>query len=159
MARGANPFRRFTDSIRETLRDWFAPLPPPPEDISGQPPREPPRRPPRPPQPPSEPPYGDDDWMRNDWNSEVSRYRTRQLGAESGYSRNEQFELHQRAFYGVAEIWIDEDDQQEAWQDYLDTFVNRRGPRHDTFFEKWNFEKGNFDWQAWRHAMGYDSRK
>lgn len=52
----------------------------------------------------------------------------------------------------------DSDTLEEMWQDYLLAFVSD-GMTHDAFFEMWSIDPRDFDWQAWRDAMGYSHRK
>jgi len=156
------------------VRNWFAPLPSPSREREAEPPPPPPDFFPP---PPSEPPGGEN-WLRADWQAEVSQSRTRAIRQRTGYSRQEQFQFQIETFYYVAEIWVPEENHREAWQDYLNIFVMNRdiagewdidsvivpgnrymSPERRKFFAKWNVEPGNFNWRAWRHVMGYEERR
>jgi hypothetical protein len=59
---------------------------------------------------------------------------------------------------------LDADDKREMWDDYLEHLVGRKGShmayrRNDLrnpFWQKWGIDpEEDFDWQAWREAMGY----
>ena len=123
-----------------------------------------PARPPAPPQPPQPPereppaPTGTSTPFRAIWDHDVSRSVTRQVSRETGYSRNEQFQLHQELFASMYLMELDPAERNQAWHDYLRAFVTNE-QRHDWFFREWGMDPRDFDWQAWRAAMGYGRRK
>lgn len=52
---------------------------------------------------------------------------------------------------------LPQDEQEQAWTDYLASFVT--GQRlHMTWFEEWGLDPRDFDWESWRTAMGYSRR-
>lgn len=122
------------------------------------PPPEPPREPPRPPVEYSEPESGPpQNFYRQIWNQEVSRSHTRRVADRTGYSRQEQFQLHVELFLSMFFADMPRDEQETGWHDYLDTFVTGQ-TRHATFFEEWGLDPRDFDWEAWRSAEGYSRR-
>jgi hypothetical protein len=50
--------------------------------------------------------------------------------------------------------------QLEMWRDYIDAFVND-DPTYtkNDFFAEWDIARSSFDWQAWREARGYRTRR
>jgi len=127
-------------------------------------PRRPPKPPPEPPRPPpgrpglAPPGGGPGDFYRRIWDTEVSRSETREVRHRTGYSRNEQLQLHTELFLSTGMTELDRDEQEQAWQDYLDSFVTGRST-HADWFNEWGLDPRDFDWQAWRHALGYERRR
>jgi hypothetical protein len=146
MARGTSFFRNPVKWITKKL------VPPAP------PPRQPPRRPPRGPEPPEPPGRGPDSFYRDLWDADVPRRKTRAIQRETGYSRREQLQLHVELFLSTNMTELERDEQEEAWSDYLASFVTNRRP-HREWFETWGLDPRDFDWSAWRHAMGYRNRR
>lgn len=142
--------RGFFGRIRDTVRRIIAPTRP-----VQPPPREPPPIPPREPPPP---PTGRTSPFRATFDSEVSRQTTRDVTRRTGYSRNEQYQLHYELFLSTYLTELPEDEQLEAWDGYLDSFVKNTRP-HGEWFREWGMDPRDFDWQAWRAAMGYGNRK
>jgi hypothetical protein len=59
---------------------------------------------------------------------------------------------------------LDEEDKRDMWDDYLRYVVGKRGDRasyrrndiRNPFWQKWGIDpEQDFDWAAWREAMGY----
>lgn len=91
--------------------------------------------------------------FREIWRDTVTEADRYDITSRSGYSENEEFQLHFEILHGL-DPEADPDELEEMWQDYLLAFVSD-GMAHDTFFEIWNIDPRDFDWQLWRDAMGY----
>src|ERR1700752_2576526 len=94
------------------------------------------RREPEPPEYPSrEPPPqpGRRSGYRLIFDREIPRSTTRRVSRETGYSRNEQFQLHVELFTATYMSELEPEERDEAWESYLESFVmNRR--THREFF-------------------------
>jgi hypothetical protein len=97
-------------------------------------------------------PYGGEYWeiwretAGNDWQS---------VSARTGETDQEIFLNHlelatETEFYNS----IHPDDFIAFWTDYIDAMVSGVMDR-DQFFEEWDIDPADFDWAAWREAMGY----
>ena len=107
---------------------------------------EPPRR--EPPKRKPEPPRQTDPYIFW-WDYELKRSRT-------GYFN------HKDIIDDLAlEYNLSEEDKQELWRDYLHYMVSKnshfkRNDIRNPFWQKWGIDPDNFDWHAWRDAMGYE---
>lgn len=113
------------------------------------------------PQPPPEPPQaptGRGSPFREIFDDDVSRRITREVSGKTGYSRNEQYQLHIELFFSTYMTELPQDEQLEAWEGYLKSFVTNTRP-HSDWFGEWGMDPRDFDWEAWRHAMGYERRQ
>jgi hypothetical protein len=147
MARGVSFFRNPVKWLRKELA-------PPPR--KREPPPLPPLPPPLPPGPPGPPgPGGPADFYRRIWDQEVSRRITNEIANRSGYSRAEQLQLHIEILLSTHIVDLSGSDQRDAWRDYIASFVTNRRT-HADWFDQWGLSPRDFDWPAWRHAMGYE---
>jgi hypothetical protein len=143
MARRGGFLSRITNAIRSVFR--------------GAP--EPPRRP-SPPPGRGAPPRGDRDRQRA---RERDPY-LRSWDANTRGTRGNYFD-HRTIIDTLAySADLPEDERRELWQDYMRYMVGRKGERmsfrrndpiRNPFWDKWGINPDNFDWQAWREAMGY----
>jgi hypothetical protein len=123
-------FRRIINAVREA----FTPTPAPP------PPPERPERPAR-----------DEDFYRQAWQQETL---TR---AGRSYRR------HRELFESIPGIEDEDPDEQEyLWRSYIENMVKGRHRRNDPSNPWWGIiglDPRDFDWDDWRTAMGYKSRR
>ena len=159
-------FQRIGQAVRGIARAVVPRLPERPRREPPEPPERPRGRRPDffPPEPPREPPR--EPPSRGRWREIFDRAlrdedgRSPALDAiyeRTGYSRQEIFQNHYNDVFYPLTIDAPEltrDEQLEMWQDYIETFMMNEH-RHDWFFETWNVHPSDFDWQAWREAMGY----
>jgi len=136
--------RRILDLIEKPFRTPPRPIPP----------VEPPLPPPR---PPGRPDGGRRGVFWEDWRNTVTERDLADIQERTGYSERELFQLHSEILSSL-DPEADRDTREDMWQDYLMAFVSD-GMTHDAFFEIWNIDPRDFDWQLWREAMGYGSRK
>ena len=131
-----NPFKRVTDAIKRIV----APSPPR---------REPPRRePPRREEPTRHDRIGAE---REIWRETVHR--------KANYRKNLE------AFHAAVDpIEPDPQEQLILWRSYIRNIVNGEGQfrRNDTanlFWRDSGVDPGNFNWAAWREAMGFTGKR
>jgi hypothetical protein len=89
------------------------------------------------------------------WEESVSQYIIDHITHDTGYSEREIIQAHLEIYLAIPGIAdTPRGEKYELWQDYLDSMVEG-AYKQDRFFDLVGISKGDFDWHAWREAMGY----
>lgn len=156
MARGTSffrhPFKWVAENLVPSRRERIPPPEPPPVPSRRE--RIPPPEPLYSPQP--VPDSGSDEF-RAIWLREVKRQTIRKIRARTGNSERVIYRDHLEVFFSMYMTELDLDEQVEAWEEYIQSFVTNTHT-HNYFLRNWDIRVGDFDWQAWRGTMGYRER-
>jgi hypothetical protein len=131
----------FVGRIGRALKNIVAPSPAP------APPRQPPPR--EAPEPPSAP--------RRDEYREI--WRDNKTGRAGNYRKN------LKVFHSVIDrIEADPEERLLLWESYVQNMVNPRGRKRrqdpsNMFWRDSGLDPDNFNWEAWRQAMGYTGKR
>lgn len=93
----------------------------------------------------------------NSWDQVVSHETTESIQDRTGYSEHEIIQEHLSIFMEYME-GEDRGTQHQAWVDYLEFMVepgHTREEREEFLEDVFGIEYEDFDWAAWREAMGY----
>jgi hypothetical protein len=89
------------------------------------------------------------------WEESVSEYIIDDIRQKTGFSERELVQEHLSIFLAIPGITeTPRGERYELWQDYLDSMVEGAF-NQDRFFNLVGIDRGDFDWHAWREAMGY----
>jgi hypothetical protein len=97
------------------------------------------------------------------WRSVVPSGERRALSRETGYSQRGLVQQHVEVFLAIPGALDAETSQEryQMWTEYL-TVMIKGGYSHeerDAFFNSMGIDPRDFDWDAWRAAMGYRRRE
>jgi hypothetical protein len=88
------------------------------------------------------------------WHEHVSEARFDEIHSRSGYSERETIQAHLSIFNDYMDEEASRREKYDLWDSYVENMVAGGGS-----FENWFNEVGifaaDFDWEAWRGAMGY----
>lgn len=92
------------------------------------------------------------------WNLHIGEARTDELHDNTGYSERELIQHHLSVFMDLP--GMEEEPRHikyDLWGDYLDAMVSGHATRdeRESFFADVGIYAADFDWAAWREAMGY----
>jgi hypothetical protein len=69
-----------------------------------------------------------------------------------------QFPGHYEVFISLPVSELDLDDFLDAWREYIETWVQGEKDREE-FWRSLGINPRDFDWEGWRQAMGYRSKR
>ena len=91
------------------------------------------------------------------WDAIVSESTIDQIRDATGYSEREIEQGHIELFQDYVPDDYTDAQELQMWGDYLLAMVeSSRSYSHNEFFSEYNINPADFDWEAWREAMGYD---
>lgn len=99
-------------------------------------------------------PYWEEQHFHDIWQDTASESVLDQIGDRTYYSAAELEQAHAEVFFPYIE-GEEHATQEELWKDYIEVMVNGEGDR-DAFFHELGIYESDFDWEAWREAMGYE---
>lgn len=90
------------------------------------------------------------------WHEHVSESRVREIQGNTGYSEREILQAH----LAIVEEYMEGESRMQkyiVWEDYVKVMVaNDHSMSHENFLRYvLGVEVSDFDWEAWREAMGY----
>jgi len=100
------------------------------------------------------PPEEPSEYYENIWDAVVSDNTLDDIQERTGYSEQEALDKQYDIFADMVPDDFNERQAEQMWGDYLEAFVQGGGSMDD-FFEEYDIDPEDFDWEAWREAMGY----
>jgi hypothetical protein len=94
------------------------------------------------------------------WNDNVAPIVEQDIHDRTGYSHREIIQGHLEMFMSLPGM-ADEPRQEQYyfWERYLDAMVGYSTlEKRERFFQDVGIYSSDFDWEAWRSAMGYERR-
>lgn len=89
------------------------------------------------------------------WHESVEDSLVDRIHDRTGYSEREIIQAHLEVFLEIPGLTeTPRGERYELWEDYIDAMVNGGLSRAD-FFAELGIDEGDFNWTAWREAMGY----
>lgn len=89
------------------------------------------------------------------WDAIVSESTISKIRDATGYSEREIEQAHIELFQDYVPDDYTDAQELQMWGDYLAGMVEGL-TTHNEFFDLYDIDPGDFDWEAWREAMGYD---
>lgn len=92
------------------------------------------------------------------WRDVVPSEERRAISHNTGYSPSEVLQAHIEVFLSLPVEHDTREERLQAWADYLDVMVVGGYTREarENFFMDLGIDPRDFDWEAWRAAMGYE---
>lgn len=94
------------------------------------------------------------DYYDNIWDAVVSDNTWDDISERTGYSEREEIQAQLDIFLDMVPDDFSQQETQQMWGDYLMAMVEG-GMSREEFFEEYDIDPADFDWDAWREAMGY----
>lgn len=94
------------------------------------------------------------EFYENYWDNYVNESVRDDISERTGMSDDDIFQAH----FDIAQDYMDDEwdagQEHQFWVDYLDAMVDGTMSREE-FFDTYDIDPADFDWDAWREAMGY----